>query len=182
MIKRPMDLIVTPHATIPHQGILTASGREWLCALGRNGVTQVKQEGDGATPTGCWPLRHVWVRQDRIETISTGLPCSFIDPHQGWCDAPRDEHYNKPVRLPYPASTETMWRADELYDVAVIIGYNDDPIVSEAGSAIFLHIAGEDLTPTEGCVALSREALLLLLPHLSVHSRIIIHNRNGSRK
>jgi L,D-peptidoglycan transpeptidase YkuD (ErfK/YbiS/YcfS/YnhG family) len=61
-----------------------------------------------------------------------------------------------------------MWRDDEVYDLVVVLGHNDAPVVSGAGSAIFLHIAREGYTPTEGCVALSRpdlEALLAAVHH-----------------
>jgi len=32
---------------------LTYRGIEFRCAIGRNGVTVDKKEGDGATPVGC---------------------------------------------------------------------------------------------------------------------------------
>ncbi|WP_211488879.1 L,D-transpeptidase family protein, partial [Escherichia coli] len=74
-----------------------------------------------------------------------------------WCDAPDDPNYNRPVKHPYRASAEKMWREDHLYDLVVILGQNDDPVVPGAGSAIFFHLAKELETgfrPTEGCVAL----------------------------
>jgi L,D-peptidoglycan transpeptidase YkuD (ErfK/YbiS/YcfS/YnhG family) len=58
-----------------------------------------------------------------------------------------------------------MWREDGLYDVVVVLGHNDDPPVPGMGSAIFLHCARPDFTPTQGCVALARadlEAVLAL--------------------
>ena len=63
--------------------------------------------------------------------------------------------YNRLVTLPYPASAEELWREDRLYDVIVVLGYNDDPVVAGKGSAIFFHIARSDYEPTEGCVAIS---------------------------
>ena len=44
-----------------------------------------------------------------------------------------------------------------------ILGWNDDPIERDRGSAIFLHCARADYAPTEGCVALSRPDLLAAL-------------------
>ena len=58
-----------------------------------------------------------------------------------------------------------LWREDGLYDLVVILGYNDDPPVAGRGSAIFLHVARPDYAPTQGCVALARpdlEAVLAL--------------------
>ena len=66
---------------------------------------------------------------------------------------------------PYPASAERLWREDEVYDYVVVLGYNDDPVVRGAGSAIFLHVARPDYTPTEGCVALARRDVERLVAH-----------------
>jgi L,D-peptidoglycan transpeptidase YkuD (ErfK/YbiS/YcfS/YnhG family) len=37
-----------------------------------------------------------------------------------------------------------MWREDHLYDLVLVLGYNDDPVVPGKGSAIFLHLARPD--------------------------------------
>ena len=86
-----------------------------------------------------------------------------IRPRDGWCDAPADRNYNRPVRHPYPASAERLWRADGLYDVVVVLGYNDRPRVRGRGSAIFMHVARPGYAPTEGCIALARPHLLRVL-------------------
>jgi len=135
----------------------------WRCAVGRSGVTLNKREGDGATPVGRWPLRRVLFRPDRLEAPPCNLPVDALSPDDGWCDAPTDPRYNEPVTLPYPASHERMWREDALYDIVVVLGHNDDPPQSGAGSAIFLHLATPDYGPTEGCVALARDDLLTYL-------------------
>ena len=67
------------------------------------------------------------------------------------------------MRLPYGASAEHLWRADRLYDVVLVLGYNDRPRSRGRGSAIFMHVARSDGAPTEGCVALDRAHLLRLL-------------------
>jgi len=67
--------------------------------------------------------------------------------------------------LPHGAGAERMWRDDDVYDLVVVLGHNDDPPVSPMGSAIFLHLARADYAPTEGCVAIGRadmEALLAI--------------------
>lgn len=127
------------------------------CALGPAGIVAAadKREGDGATPAGSWVLRRVLYRADRVSAPQTALPLRPIRPDDGWCDAPGDPAYNRPVRLPYPASCETMTRDDGLYDVVVILGHNDAPPVAGLGSAIFLHCARADYAATEGCVALA---------------------------
>jgi L,D-peptidoglycan transpeptidase YkuD (ErfK/YbiS/YcfS/YnhG family) len=140
-------------------GRFDLNGRWTRCALGRGGVVEAaaKQEGDGAAPLGSWPLRRLLYRADKGPAPPTGLAVQPITPDDGWCDAPEDPAYNSPVRLPYPASHERLWREDALYDRVVVLGHNDDPPIAGVGSAIFLHVAREGYGPTEGCVALTRE-------------------------
>lgn len=152
-----MDILV--HA----DGLLTWQGGQLRCAIGRAGVRSDKREGDGATPVGCFPLRRVLYRADRLPAPDGALPVTAIDPGLGWCDDPRDPAYNREVRLPFAASHERLWRDDALYDLLAVIGHNDDPVVPGLGSAIFLHVARPDFGPTEGCVALPRDDLMALL-------------------
>jgi L,D-peptidoglycan transpeptidase YkuD (ErfK/YbiS/YcfS/YnhG family) len=148
-------------------GELQCEGRTYRCALGRGGVRSDKREGDGATPAGWFPLRRVLYRPDRLSAPSTRLPVAPLAPDDGWCDDPTDPQYNSPVRLPCAARHEELWRADGLYDVIVIIGHNDAPVIAGMGSAIFMHLASADYQPTQGCIALARQDLLELLAQLA---------------
>jgi L,D-peptidoglycan transpeptidase YkuD (ErfK/YbiS/YcfS/YnhG family) len=144
-------------------GVLRWEAGTVRCALGRSGIREHKQEGDGATPAGVFPLRRVLYRMDRLPAPRTALPVNAIDPGLGWCDEPADPTYNTAVRLPVAARHERLWREDELYDLLAVIGYNDDPVVRGRGSAIFLHVASAGYPPTEGCVALALPDLRQLL-------------------
>jgi L,D-peptidoglycan transpeptidase YkuD (ErfK/YbiS/YcfS/YnhG family) len=143
-------------------------------AAGRSGVRADKREGDGATPAGTYPLISILYRADRIEPPLSHLPGRALARNDGWVDDPADANYNRLLALPYPASAEPMWREDGLYDALVVIGYNTDPVIPGAGSAIFLHIATPDFAPTAGCVAVKKEVLLGLLPLLGPGSEIMI--------
>ena len=151
--------------TVSENGVSLPDGLSWSCALGRGGIAEEKREGDGVTPIGRWPLRHVLYRADRVARPDCGLPIAEIAPDDGWCDDPAHPAYNRPVKKPFAASHEAMWRADQLYDVVVVLGHNDDPPVPGAGSAIFLHVAKPGYQPTEGCVALALPDLLSLLKY-----------------
>lgn len=146
-------------------GKLVLGARTVRCALGPSGVVPAseKREGDGATPAGLWPIREVFYRPDRGHTPVTRLPVRALAPQDGWCDSPDDLAYNRAVSLPYPASAEALWREDHIYDIIVVLGHNDDPVVTGLGSAIFLHISRPDYSPTQGCVAISRSDLEALL-------------------
>lgn len=146
-------------------GWMEGGGLQARCALGKGGLKPAadKREGDGASPIGLWPIRRVLYRPDRLARPETALPVEPIKPEDGWCDAAGDPAYNRPVTLPYPASAERLWRDDHVYDVVVVLGHNDDPVVDGMGSAIFWHCAQPDYRPTEGCVALARDHLLAML-------------------
>ncbi|NJO56236.1 MAG: L,D-transpeptidase family protein [Rhodospirillales bacterium] len=151
-----MDFLVTS------QRLIRWDAREARCALGRTGIRSDKQEGDGATPAGRYPLRRILFRPDRIAMPQSGLPCQTIGAEDGWCDDPGDPAYNRLIRLPYPGRHERLWRDDHLYDLVIVVGYNDSPPCPGYGSAIFVHLATEDFAPTEGCIALGRPALLAM--------------------
>ena len=170
-----MDLIVT---AAPRLARATArwGGASFPCAIGRAGIAAEKREGDGATPIGAFPFRRVLYRADRLAGLRAGkLTLSAISADDGWCDAPEDGSYNRPVKLPYPARHERLWREDSLYDAILVVGHNDDPVTPGAGSAIFVHVAREDLAPTEGCVALRLGDLLSLLAAADKNCRLIVH-------
>lgn len=163
-----------PDLIVSGVGMARIAGRSFRCAVGRGGVSSAKREGDGATPIGTWPLRQVLYRPDRGMRPVTPLQTVPLKPFDGWCDAPSDPNYNRMVRHPYPASAEHLWRRDNIYDLIVVVGYNDAPVVPGKGSAIFLHIARPNYSPTEGCVAFSRRDLVTILGMLSPASRLVV--------
>lgn len=156
-------------------GRLSWPGGETRAACGRSGVSADKREGDGATPAGIFPLVQAYYRPDRLAAPATGLSLTALRPNDGWVDDPADPQYNRPVSLPYPASHEEMWRADALYDLVVLIGYNTDPPIAGRGSAIFLHVAQPDFAPTAGCIAIARDALIGVIGLLGPGSTIAIN-------
>ena len=123
---------------------------------------------------GVWPMRRLLYRPDRGPTPATRLPSGAIRPNDGWCDDPADRAYNQQVSHPYPASAETLWREDGLYDLIIVLGHNDSPVIAGAGSAIFLHVAAAGYAPTEGCVGLSRADLEVLLAHAGPEDSLTI--------
>lgn len=146
--------------------------RRWRCVLGAGGVREDKVEGDGATPAGDYPLRRLYFRNDRLVLPKVALPARPIAEHDGWCDDPRSPAYNRLVRVPNEWSHEKMWREDGLYDLVVVVGYNDDPPEGEWGSAIFLHIARDDYSPTRGCVAFTQSDLMELVTLLKPTTKL----------
>jgi L,D-peptidoglycan transpeptidase YkuD (ErfK/YbiS/YcfS/YnhG family) len=163
-----MDLIVDS------DGFATWGERRLRCALGRNGVRTDKREGDGATPAGAFVMRQVLYRPDREAAPQTALPRQALETDDGWCDAPDDPAYNRPVLLPHRSSAENLWRDDTIYDLIIVLGHNDDPVVPGQGSAIFLHLALDDFSPTAGCIALDRSGLLTVLAEAQIGSQVVV--------
>ena len=150
-------------AVIHPDGRLILGREEYNAVLGRAGVRVHKQEGDEATPVGLLKLRRVLFRADRLPRPDCAVPVEPLAPNDGWCDDPHHADYNRMVRLPHPARHEELWRADAVYDLIGVLGWNDAPVVRNAGSAIFLHLARPNREPTAGCIALQLPELRRLL-------------------
>jgi len=175
MAARLSEAVQTEFENLDYRdGRLRWSRGSAAAAVGRAGVKADKREGDGGTPAGTYPLVSVLYRNDRVAPPMSHLPVRPLAPNDGWVDEPTDPRYNRLVEIPYPASAEQMWRDDNLYDVVVVIGYNMEPVIPGAGSAIFLHVATPDFAPTAGCVAVNKDVLLGLLPLLGPGSTITI--------
>ncbi len=146
-------------------GLLRIEDRVWPCILGKNGISVRKREGDWSTPAGSYRLIYAWHRPDHIRFPVSQLALQPISQTDGWCDAPADPNYNRPVTLPYPASAETMKRSDGLYDLVVVLDHNFSRRTRGRGSAVFFHLTA-DKPYTAGCIAIPQKLMLHLLPRL----------------
>lgn len=151
------------------------------CSIGRSGPCEYadKKEGDGCTPLGRYPLRAVIFNPQRLVVPGAmQLPWRWSRDNDGWSDGLGDPCYNRPVFLPHKFSAETLRRNDPLYNIIVILGHNDDPPLSGNGSAIFFHLWNHekpiDERTTEGCVAISYDAMMQLLPKFTTDNFIEI--------
>ena len=126
----------------------------------------MKREGDGATPLGRFPIRYALYRPDRMARPRVPFPVRAISSRDGWCEDPSDRNYNRPVKLAPGSAADRLMRKDHLYDLVLVLGYNDRPRVKGKGSAIFVHLARDGLTPTAGCIALSCRDMRALLAEL----------------
>ena len=167
-----MELIVRRDGV--HSAVLQRAADTFRAAVGSGGIGAKKAEGDGVTPVGVFSIRRILYRGDRIACPVTGLPVEAISADDGWCDAPGDVAYNRPVKLPHCAHAEALWRDDHLYDLVVVLGFNDAPVVQGAGSAIFIHVARDDFGPTAGCIALALSDLQEVVAKLSPGDTVAI--------
>ncbi len=129
-------------------------------ALGRGGIAALKREGDGTTPFGRFPVRAVLYRADRITRPRTPFPLRAIRSDDAWSEDPADRGYNRLVKASARPGIDRLRRDDHLYDVILVLGFNDRPRVRGRGSAIFVHLARQGYTPTAGCIGLAPRDLL----------------------
>ncbi|USO01899.1 MAG: L,D-transpeptidase family protein [Alphaproteobacteria bacterium] len=141
---------------------------------GSNGYTVDKNEGDFCTPQGIFSFQKLYYRADRVAEPLTQLPHISITPDMGWCDDPLSLAYNRLVQLPTSCRHEKLWREDNLYDILLVISHNTGPSVVGKGSAIFFHIWRSAGSPTQGCIAMSRENMLRLCRELSPGDDVIL--------
>jgi L,D-peptidoglycan transpeptidase YkuD (ErfK/YbiS/YcfS/YnhG family) len=157
------------------QGWLVAGPRLIKVALGRGGIKANKQEGDGATPAGRYRLVRLWWRAGRGPRPRTMLPVRPITAADGWCEDPSDRRYNRPIRMSPGQPGDRLTRTDALYDLVIEIDHNQRPRIAGRGSAVFIHVARTDMTPTAGCVSMPASTLRLLLARLGPNTTITIH-------
>lgn len=172
---RPLSIIeVRAAAGDPRRGWLTADGWTVPVALGRGGILANKREGDGGTPRGVFHPRQLWWRADRHQRPKTLLPARPIRREDAWCEDPKDRRYNQPVRLDREQGGDRLTREDHLYDFIIEIDHNAAPRVAGRGSAVFLHLARSNFSPTAGCVSMTKASMLRLLRRMSPQTRIVI--------
>jgi D-alanyl-D-alanine dipeptidase len=151
-----------------------AFGNDFPVVIGRSGLGidgsntwseevahLTKQEGDGRSPAGMFPLTFAFGKAD---TITSKLSYRKLEAQTECVDDVNSHHYNKVVgRLQVGIfdwkSSEKMAEITPEYDLGVFVGYNSYPVVKGFGSCIFLHIWKDANTPTSGCTAMAREDL-----------------------
>ncbi|MEP2642465.1 L,D-transpeptidase family protein [Roseobacter sp.] len=161
----PDDMVLTPRG-------LRFQGQVYPCTIGKTGCTSQKREGDGATPIGTHPIGGMLYRPDRMaRPVDWARP---IKPGDLWSDDVTQRDYNTMVRAPYAGRHEVLRRADQLYDLVIIVGWNWPHAISGKGSAIFIHQYRRPGYPTEGCIALSRSHLRHIAARIGMQTRLIV--------
>ncbi|MDQ0154262.1 S-layer homology domain-containing protein [Robertmurraya andreesenii] len=146
----------------------------YKAVIGKNGIGKTK-EGDGKTPTGTYLLGTAFGWGSAISNLS--YPFKKATAHDYWVDDVTSSDYNQWVN--YNGDPIKRWKSYEkmthpLYKYGVIVRYNDDPIISGKGSAIFLHTKNSTTNYTLGCIALNESDLITILKWLNETKKPII--------
>lgn len=154
-------------------GLLQFGNHIWPCLLGKNGITTRKKEGDMKTPAGAFPLLFAFHNKKNIPFVSSSLPLRHIRNDDGWCDAPFNANYNRPIKLPFHASHEELMRQDHLYDIIIVMDHNYSTRINGRGSAVFFHLTDKK-DHTAGCIAVEKNVMQFLLPRVGHNTLMII--------
>jgi L,D-peptidoglycan transpeptidase YkuD (ErfK/YbiS/YcfS/YnhG family) len=185
MVNLVTTFWLRPGALDRSRGFLEAGSLRLICMIGRSGIRFNKREGDGATPIGIFRTLGGMYRADRIRRPVSRVLLKKIKAVDGWCDDPSHRLYNQPVKRPFTARHELLWRQDGVYDILLDLNWNRSLIQKNKGSAIFLHLMRQEKTPTEGCIALTesdmRKVLKVLSPRVKIIARPAFCARKKSR-
>ena len=147
---------------------------KFKCSIGKKGLKSKKKEGDNCTPIGTFKIGKVYYRPDRVEKPKTVLKTKTIKKNMGWCNDPYNKNYNKEITLNKKNRGEKLFRKDGRYDILIVIEYNTRKTKPFKGSAIFIHLT-TNYNPTQGCIALKKNDLLVMLKIIKKKSKIKIY-------
>ncbi len=91
----------------------------------------------------------------------------------GWCNDPLSKNYNKLIKFPFKFGAEKLYKIENTYDIILVLDFNSNPIKKNKGSAIFIHVARKNYNNTEGCIAINKKDLRILLKRIS--KKTIVH-------
>jgi len=147
---------------------------KFKCSIGKNGINKKKVEGDKTTPKGIFNLGKIYFRSDRIRKPTTILQTKVIKKEMGWCNDIKSKYYNREIKKNKLLRHETLFRKDYKYDIFIVIKYNYKKRIFGSGSAIFIHLT-KNYSPTDGCIALNKKDLLILLKLINRKTKIKIY-------
>lgn len=148
--------------------------------VGRNGITDNKKEGDGATPSGTYSFDLAFGLLDDPGSV---LPYHKIEEGDFWVDDPASSHYNQ---LENEKTTAKDWNSGEnliktspYYNYALNLNYNKERTPG-AGSAIFLHcFKASGYQGSAGCICLPETRMKELLTCVNAGTKIVIAKDAG---
>ena len=145
------------------------------CAIGKNGTSKKKIEGDKKTPKGYFGIGNLFYRKDRIKLTKTSIKRIKIKPKMGWSDDINfPKKYNKLIRTDDNIHHEKLFRKDSKYDLLIPIKYNVKKRIPGKGSCIFIHLT-KNYKPTAGCIALRKKDFLIMLKIIKKKTKIKIN-------
>lgn len=142
--------------------------------IGRNGLTNQKEEGDQKTPIGEFELGII-LNMHKNGKNKNNIPYTKITDSMYWVDDVNSKYYNQLVNI---EKVEKDWKTAEhlieyktQYEYLIEIKTNPNNIPNK-GSAIFLHCTNNK--PTAGCISINSKAMKEIIENISKETKIII--------
>ena len=159
---------------LKNKSILQFDDFYFKCAIGKNGITNKKIEGDKKTPKGIFEIENIYYRKDRVKKPQTNLRCIEIKKNMGWSnDIKNKKYYNRLIKRSKKIKHEKLFRFDHKYDFLIPIKYNFKKRIVGKGSCIFIHLT-IDYKPTAGCISLRKKDFLILIKLIKKNTKIKI--------
>ncbi|MDW8206160.1 MAG: L,D-transpeptidase family protein [Cytophagales bacterium] len=156
---------------MPYKVVVGKNGMAWDARQSfqpQDKQAPYKQEGDGKSPAGIFPLLYAYGYDSLKENWK--FPYVKVNRQTLCIDDPHSRYYNQIINkdtVPHPdwKSHEEMRRTDELYRWGIVVGYNSQPVQAGSGSCIFIHLHSNTPQPrgTAGCTAMQGSEILQLL-------------------
>ena len=161
---------------------IIAYDKVFPCQVGSKGLISYKEkkEGDLSSPAGEWFFKSIYFRADKCDLEALAPNCFLkmnkITDKCGWCDDPLSIYYNKYIKISKDLdfSYEKLWRDDNAYDILIELDFNENPIIKNKGSAIFIHCSFKDFRQTSGCIAFTQKDLIFLIQNINKKTYIEI--------
>lgn len=146
--------------------VVGRSGLAWAEILnGDIDMAKIKQEGDGNSPAGLFPLTSSFGTSTKPNAVL--MPYTKLDQFTECVDDVKSRFYNQIVGRMQVGnfdwkSSEKMFTIRPEYDLGVFVGYNSFPVEKGRGSCIFLHIWKDANSGTSGCTAMERRNMQII--------------------
>lgn len=143
--------------------VVGINGLAWAELLnGEMDMAKIKQEGDGNSPAGLFPLTASFGSGSKPNAVE--LPYTKLDQYTECVDDVKSHFYNRIVGRMQVGnfdwkSSEKMLAVGAQYELGVFVAYNSYPVERGRGSCIFLHIWKDAASGTSGCTAMERRNL-----------------------
>ena len=147
---------------------------QFRCAIGKNGLSNKKVEGDFCTPKGIFKLENLYYRKDRVNFEKPHLKFKKINSKMVWCNDSSSIYYNKLTQISKKITYEKMFRNDYKYNFVIPLNYNRKNIQKNKGSAIFIHLT-KNYKPTAGCITINQNDFNILLKIIKKNTYIKIY-------
>ena len=162
---RNINLILTPKGLICPDRVIPVS-------IGKGGISKRVREHEKITPSGEHQIIGMLYRPDRIRKPRDWAMPILINSF--WSNDERDPDYNLMVSYSNTYCRKKLRVPTPTYDLILLTDWNWPKAIKGRGSAFFIHQWSAKKAPTNGSIAMSREALFWLAAKVDYGTKVVI--------